>query len=132
MYCRVVLSLITFSLVAALAQQPPPPPADYTLRADSTLVVIPVSVTDGSNHFVLNLDKNRFSLFEDGVKQRVSQFAGEDAPLSIGLLVDVSGSMGRKLAISQAAVAEFLKSMNPKDEAFLVEFSDHAELSLGF
>ncbi len=105
---------------------------EFTLRADSTLVVIPVTVTDAANHFVLNLERERFSVFEDGVKQRVSQFADEDAPLSIGLLVDMSGSMGKKLAVSQSAVAEFLKTMNPQDEAFLVEFSDRADVALGF
>lgn len=110
----------------------PPAYSQSDFHADSTLVVIPVSVTDPSNHFVLNLDRDRFSVFEDGVKQRVTQFADEDAPLSIGLLVDVSGSMGRKLSISQAAVAEFLKTMNPQDESFLVEFSDKAELAVGF
>jgi Ca-activated chloride channel homolog len=106
--------------------------SDYRLRADSTLVVIPVSVTDASNHFVLNIEKDHFSVFEDGVKQRITQFAGEDAPLSIGLLVDVSGSMGQKLAISQSAVSEFLKTMSPQDEEFLIEFSGHAELAVGF
>jgi VWFA-related protein len=60
------------------------------------------------------------------------QFADEEAPLSIGLLVDVSGSIGRKLAISRSAVAEFLKTMNPQDEAFLITFSNRAELSEGF
>jgi len=106
--------------------------SEYRLHADSTLVVIPVTVTDASNHFVLNLERDRFSVFEDGVKQRVSQFADEDAPLSIGLLVDVSGSMGRKLEVSKSAVAEFLKTMNPLDETFLIEFSDRAEVALGF
>jgi VWFA-related protein len=108
------------------------PQSDYRLQVDSTLVVIPVSVTDASNHFVLNLGRDRFSLFEDGTRQRISQFADEDAPLSIGILVDVSGSMAGKLAISQGAVAEFLKTMNPQDEAFLIEFSDHAQLVSGF
>ncbi len=108
------------------------PQADLQLHAESTLVVIPVTVTDPSNRFVLSLDKDNFSLFEDGVKQRISQFAGEDVPLSIGLLVDISGSMGAKLAISQKAVAEFLKTMNAEDEAFLIEFGDHVELSMGF
>ena len=106
--------------------------ADFQLRADSTLVVIPVSVTDASNRFVLNIEKDRFSLFEDGVKQKVTQFAGEDAPLSIGLLVDVSGSMGRKLAISQSAVGEFLKTMNAQDESFLMEFGDRAQVTVPF
>ena len=122
----IVLFAGILAALQALAQ------SDYRLRADSTLVVIPVGVTDASNHFVLNLEKDRFSVFEDGVKQRVTQFAGEDAPLSIGLLVDVSGSMGRKLAISQSAVSEFLKTMNLRDEEFLIEFSDHAELATGF
>jgi len=101
------------------------------LRAESTLVVIPVSVTDASNRFVLGLEKQNFSLLEDGVEQKVKQFAGEDAPLSIGLLVDVSGSMGMKLRTSREAVAEFLKTMDVHDEAFLVEFSDRAKLVVG-
>lgn len=120
-------------LYAAIsAAQTPPADSGYTLHADSTLVVIPVTVTDAQNHFVLNIDANRFSVFEDGVRQRISQFADEDAPLSVGLLVDVSGSMGRKLDISKSAVTEFLKTMNPQDDAFLIEFSDRAELTLGF
>ena len=126
------LLYLAFLLVCVALPRPACPQSDYQLRADSTLVVIPATVTDGSNHFVLNLDKDRFSVFEDGVKQHISQFADEDASLSIGLLVDVSGSMGRKLAISQSAVAEFLKTMNRQDEAFLIEFSDKAELELGF
>jgi Ca-activated chloride channel homolog len=106
--------------------------SDYTLHANSTLVVIPVTVTDPANHFVLNIERQSFSVFEDGVKQRVSQFADEDAPLSIGLLVDVSGSMGGKLQVSKNAVGEFLKTMNPADEAFLIEFNDRADVSLSF
>jgi Ca-activated chloride channel family protein len=106
--------------------------SEFTLHADSTLVVIPITVTDSKNHFVLNIERECFSLFEDGVRQRISQFADEDAPLSIGLLVDVSGSMGGKLEVSKNAVAEFLKTMNPDDEAFLIEFSDQADVALGF
>jgi len=127
MYCR-LLKLFAISWAAALA----PAQSDYVLHANSTLVVIPVTVTDGSNRFVLNLERERFSVFEDGVPQHVSQFADEDAPLSVGLLVDVSGSMGQKLSVSKAAVAEFLKTMNPQDEVFLAEFSDHADALLGF
>ena len=127
--CLASLSLVLPVLLAAGQESPQ---SDYQLHAESTLVVIPVSVTDPANHFVLNLDKDRFSLFEDGVKQRITQFAGEDAPLSIGLLIDVSGSMGRKLAISQSAVAEFMKTMNPKDEALLLEFGDKAQVTVPF
>ena len=128
-----LLSFPAFFCVACfLLSRPAWPQGDLQLHVESTLVVIPVTVTDSSNRFVLSLDKDNFSLFEDGVKQRISQFAGEDVPISIGLLVDVSGSMGAKLAISQKAVAEFLKTMNAGDEAFLIEFGDHVDLSLGF
>jgi Ca-activated chloride channel homolog len=103
-----------------------------TLRVDSTLVQIPVAVSDSLNRFVLGLQKEDFHLFEDGVEQNVVHFSGEDAPLSIGLVFDESGSMDYKLRTSQAAVAQFLKSMNKDDEAFLVEFSDSAKLSVEF
>jgi Ca-activated chloride channel homolog len=99
-------------------------------RADSTLVLVPVSVTDPSNRYVLGLEKEDLRLFEDGVEQKVTHFSNEDAPLSIGLLVDTSGSMGAKLDTSRRAVAEFLKTLNTADEAFLVEFSDKAELAV--
>jgi Ca-activated chloride channel homolog len=106
-------------------------PKDTTaFRADSTLVLVPVSVTDPSNRYVLGLAKEDFTLFEDGVQQKVTHFANEDAPLSIGLLVDTSGSMGSKLDTSRRAVAEFLKTLNKADEAFLVEFSDQAQLAV--
>ncbi|HEX5227496.1 MAG TPA: VWA domain-containing protein [Bryobacteraceae bacterium] len=99
-------------------------------RADSTLVLVPVSVTDPTNRYVLGLDKDDLRLFEDGVEQKVTHFSNEDAPLSIGLLVDTSGSMGAKLETSRRAVEEFLKTLNAADEAFLVEFSDKADLSV--
>jgi Ca-activated chloride channel homolog len=99
-------------------------------RSDTTLVLVPVSVTDPSNRYVLGLDKDDLRLFEDGVEQKVTHFSNEDAPLSIGLLVDTSGSMGAKLDISRRAVDEFLKTLNGADEAFLVEFSDRADLSV--
>jgi Ca-activated chloride channel homolog len=102
------------------------------LRVDTTLVQIPVAVTDTLNRFVLGLQKEDFHLVEDGVNQTVAHFSGEDAPLSVGLLFDESGSMDYKLRTSQAAVAQFLKTLNADDEAFLVEFSDSAKVSVGF
>ena len=129
MYKAAAFYLAVLSLAASgLAAQEQP----YSLRAESTLVVIPVNVTDSSNRFVLGLEKSDFNLLEDGVPQKITQFAGEDAPLSVGLLVDTSGSMGDKLGISRKAVAEFLRTMTPGDEAFLVEFSDRAQVVAGF
>jgi VWFA-related protein len=99
---------------------------------ETTLVLIPVAVTDSVNRFVLGLQKGDFTLLEDGVEQNVAHFNGEDAPLSVGVVYDESGSMNFKLRTSQAAVAEFLKTMNADDEAFLVEFSDSAKVTVGF
>ena len=101
-------------------------------NANSTLVLIPVSVTDLSNRFVLGLQRKDFQLFEDGGEQTVTHISGEDAPLSVGLVFDTSGSMGTKLQTSRQAVAQFLRTMNPQDEAFLVAFNDQAQLALGF
>lgn len=98
---------------------------------DTTLVVIPVAVTDTLNRFVLGMQKENFHLFEDGVEQTLQQFSGEDAPLSIGLLFDESGSMDFKMRTSREAVGQFLKTLNGDDEAFLVEFSDTARLTVG-
>ena len=99
-------------------------------RADSTLVLVPVSVTDPSNRYVLGLARQDFRLFEDDVEQKITHFSNEDAALSIGLLVDTSGSMGAKLDTSRRAVAEFMKTLNASDEAFLIHFSDQAQLAV--
>ncbi len=121
--------LFLLGLATALLGQSPP--KDTTaFRAESTLVLVPVSVTDPSNRYVLGLEKDDLRLFEDGVEQKVTHFSNEDAPLSIGLLVDTSGSMGAKLDTSRRAVEEFLKTLNATDEAFLVEFSDQAQLAV--
>lgn len=98
------------------------------IRVDTTLVVIPVTVTDPQNRFVLGLEKKDFSIFEDGVEQKIAVFTGEDAPLSVGILFDTSGSMDLKTDKSQRAVTEFLKTMSGQDEAFLIRFSDQAEV----
>jgi len=98
------------------------------IRVDSTLVLIPVTVTDPMNRFVTGLEKESFKIFEDKVEQPISQFSSEDAPLSIGVVFDCSGSMGKKLDKSREAVAQFFKLANPEDEFFLVQFNDSANL----
>ena len=102
------------------------------LRVNKTLVLINVTVTDPLNRFVTGLDKEHFRLFEDKVEQQISQFSSEDAPISIGLVFDTSGSMGPKLQKSRQAANEFFKSSNPADEFFLVQFNDRPELSVAF
>jgi Ca-activated chloride channel homolog len=101
-------------------------------KADSTLVLIPVSVTDHSNRFVLGLHKADFQILEDGVAQKILNLSGEDTPLSVGLLYDRSGSMGGKQQLERQAISQFLKTMYPPDEACLVTFADQPELAQGF
>jgi len=79
------------------------------IRIQSTLVLIPVTVTDPLNRFVTGLDRENFRLFEDKSEQKVTHFASEDAPLSIGVVFDISGSMGSKLERSRQAVSSFSK-----------------------
>src|SRR5690348_10543588 len=98
------------------------------IRVDSTLVLIPVTVTDPMNRFVTGLEKENFRIFEDKKEQTISAFSSEDAPLSAGVIFDCSGSMGHKLEKSRLAVAQFFKTANPEDEFFLVQFSDTANL----
>lgn len=120
---RVILTSLVFASLAAasllIAQE---------IVVNTTLVVIPVTVTDPSNRFVLGLEKEDFQLFEDGVEQKIVHFSGEDAPLSVGILIDTSGSMDLKMQTSFRAASEFLKTMNAQDEAFLIQFSDQAQL----
>ena len=114
---------------------PRPKPADRTepapkanIRVESNLVLIPVTVTDPLNRFVTGLERENFKVFEDKKEQEISSFSSEDAPLSIGVIFDCSGSMGRKLEKSRLAVAQFFKTANPEDEFFLVQFNDSADL----
>src|SRR5579872_3281824 len=102
------------------------------IRIDTTMVQIPVTVTDPLNRFVTGLEKQHFKIFEDKIEQTITQFSAEDAPLSVGLVFDTSGSMGRKLQKSRQAVAQFFKTANPEDEFFLIEFNDRPQMVVPF
>lgn len=102
------------------------------LRIDTNLVLIPVTVTTPMNQFVTGMDKENFRLFEDKVEQEVSYFASFDAPLSVGLVFDASGSMGQKLIKSRQAAAQFFKTANPEDEFFLIQFNDRPQMVVDY
>jgi Ca-activated chloride channel homolog len=95
-----------------------------TLRVDSPLVLVPVSVCDPQNRPVTGLEKEHFKVFDDKVEQTVTQFAMEDEPVAVGLVFDISGSMGDKLRLSRMAASQFFDTANAQDEFFLVEFND--------
>ena len=115
---------------ATPAARPDTRPVD--IRVEKQLVLINVTVTDPLNRFVTGLEKQHFRLYEDKVEQTITQFSSEDAPVSIGLVFDTSGSMGSKLQKSREAAAEFFKTANPADEFFLVQFNDRPQLAVPF
>ena len=112
---------------AGLARVPP-----ALLRVDSSLVLIPAHVTTPDGTSIIDLTKENFRLFEDGVEQTITHFSQDDAPISIGLLLDTSGSMENKMTKSSDAAATFMKTANAEDEFFLVEFSERPKLTVPF
>lgn len=103
-----------------------------SIRAQSTLVLIPVTVVDPQYHFVAGLKREDFRLFEDQVEQNIVQCSIEDAPVSVGLIVDRSRSMEGKLDRARLAVTEILKIADRKDEFFTVFFNHQLELASSF
>lgn len=102
------------------------------MKVDVSLVLVPVTITDPMNRLVTGLDKSNFQVFEDKVPQEVRTFSSEDAPVSIGIIFDMSGSMTSKIERAREAVSEFLKTANPQDEFFMIAFNDKPEEISGF
>lgn len=110
----------------------PEPAAQATLRVSSSLVLIPAHVTTAAGSPVVNLKKEDFALLEDGVPQTITHFAQDDAPVSVGVLLDTSGSMKNKMSRVSAAATEFFRFANPEDEFFLIKFNGRAKLTIPF
>ena len=97
------------------------------LKVDVSLVLVPVTITDPMNRLVTGLDKDNFQLFEGKDAQEIRHFSSEDAPVSIGVIFDMSGSMASKIERAREAVVEFFKTANPQDEFFMITFADRPE-----
>jgi Ca-activated chloride channel homolog len=98
------------------------------LKVDVDLVLVPVTITDPMNRLVTGLEKDNFELFEGGSKEEIKSFSSEDAPVSLGVIFDSSGSMSSKMDRAKDAVMEFFKTANPQDEFFMITFSDEPEV----
>jgi len=97
------------------------------LKVDVDLVLVPVTITDPMNRLVTGLDKENFQLYEGNSTQEIRTFSSEDAPVSLGVIFDSSGSMASKMDRAKDAVIEFFKTANPQDEFFMITFSDEPE-----
>ena len=99
---------------------------------DVDLVLVNVTITDPMNRLVTGLEKENFKIFEGSQEQQIRHFSSEDAPVSLGVIFDVSGSMKTKFEKARDAVVQFFKTANPQDEFFMVTFSDRPELLADF
>ena len=106
--------------------------AQKSIKVDIDLVMVNVAVTDSENHVITDLKPENFQLFEDKVEQKIQYFSSEVAPLSLGIVFDISHSMEDKLELARAAAVRFLETGTPEDEYFLIEFSNRAELAADF
>lgn len=135
-------SVLLFAVGIALAQiptvpaTPPPPPGqssggqDSKIRVDVNLVVLHTTVIDDRGRFADGLKQDNFRVLEDKVEQKLSLFKREDIPVSMGLVIDNSGSMrDKRPRVNQAAIT-LVEASNPQDEAFVVNFNDDFYLDL--
>ena len=117
------------ALGAAAFGQPEDTP---TFRADTRLVALHATVVDKNGKLVTNLAQNAFKVFENNVEQTIKIFKREDVPVSMGLVIDNSGSMRDKRAKVSAAALRLVRESNRDDEVFIVNFNDEAYLDVPF
>jgi Ca-activated chloride channel family protein len=134
-----LLTCVSAQVRAQSSPPPPPPPSSsgapqgqqgYTLKKDVDLVVLHATVEDAKGAFVPDLKEQNFKVFENKSEQKISVFRREDVPVTLGLVVDNSGSMREKRAQVNAAALTFVKTSNPQDEVFVVNFNDEFYLDL--
>ncbi len=104
------------------------PDATNTIRVDVPLVLLNVTVTDPYGRVVTGLEREHFRVLEDKQAQEITHFSSEDVPISIGVIIDVSGSMSNKYDKARQAAVRFMRTANPQDEFLLVSFSERAQL----
>jgi len=98
------------------------------IRMNVDMVLVPVTVTDPMNRLVTGLEKEDFQIYENNGEQKIATFVSEDAPVSIGIVFDLSGSMTSKLIRARDSILQFIKTANPEDEFFVIGFNDRPEL----
>lgn len=105
---------------------------DTTFSSDTRLVPLNVTVTDKSGRLITNLPQSAFQVFENGVLQHIKLFKREDVPVSLGLIIDNSGSMREKRQSVESAALALVKDSNPQDEVFVINFNDEVYLDTDF
>jgi Ca-activated chloride channel homolog len=125
---------VSFSLMAVMAagQIPPEKVPEATFRVGMDLVQLNISVFDASGKIIKGLPQSAFTVYENNVKQEPSVFRQEDVPVSLGLLIDSSASMGNKKDRVASAALAMVKASNPDDEVFTINFNEEADIAQDF
>jgi Ca-activated chloride channel family protein len=105
---------------------------DARMRVDVNLVRVPATVTDPLNRLVTGLEKENFALSDNNIPQAIRYFSSEDAPITIGVVFDLSGSMASKFVRARKALTAFLRTSNPQDEFFVVGFNDRPSIIVDY
>ena len=113
-------------------QQAPDENGTFVIRKDVDEVLLHATVVDDKQHIVTNLDRTAFAVFEDGKPQNIISFYNEDIPVSMGIVIDNSGSMREKRTKVNQAALNLVRSSNPQDEVFVVNFNDEYYLDQDF
>lgn len=132
--CLAALCFLMALPIVARPQEGPPstrrPSDPYTIRVRVGLVVLHATVQNHRGHLVSGLSKDEFQVYENGVQQQIQYFSHEDIPVTAGLVIDNSGSMGPKVRDVIAAALAFARSSNPQDQMFVVNFNEHVRFAL--
>jgi VWFA-related protein len=129
---RLPSRFLPFLLIAGLTIPVAGQDEQALFRADTRLVVLHATVVDRSGKLVTNLARKAFHVYEDGVEQQMKIFKREDVPVSMGIVIDNSGSMRDKRKKVEDAALALVKASNPEDEVFIVNFNDEAYLDVDF
>ena len=124
-FAGLLLLTSDFPLLASVAQERP------TFKAESELVVLHVSVRDGNGRYITGLDRDAFTLIDDGKPQTLEMFSGDEVPASVGFLIDNSNSMRPNRERVIASAVEFAKHSHPKDEVFVMTFNEQVRPAFG-
>jgi Ca-activated chloride channel family protein len=119
-------------LATLLFQQPPQGQQASVFRAETRWVGLQATVTNHRGELVTNLDQQAFTVFENGKRQPITLFRRDDVPVSLGLLIDNSGSMRRLRAKIEAAALALVRASNPRDEVFVLNFADKPRIDVPF
>lgn len=125
-------ALLVLAGFAGSSQPPLTPDDPAVIRVDTRLVVLHCAVVDKKGGLVTNLPQSAFKVYENKVEQPIRLFRREDVPVSLGIVIDNSGSMRDKRARVEAAAIRLVKASNPQDEVFVVNFNDEAYLDVPF